>query len=36
MTVLEGNIVVLYAAQNLGSGNDGPFAHNLRMLSVRE
>jgi hypothetical protein len=36
MTVLEGNIAVIYVSQNLGSGDDGPFAHNLRMLSVRE
>ena len=36
MTVLEGNIAVIYVARNLGSGDDGPFAHSLRMLSVRE
>jgi hypothetical protein len=36
MTVLEGNIAVIYVAQNLGSGDGGPYAHSLRMLSVRE
>lgn len=36
MSILEGNIPVVYVFQNLGSGADGPFAHNLRMLSVRE
>jgi hypothetical protein len=36
MTVLEGSIAVIYVAQNPGSGDGGPFAHSLRMLSVRE
>ena len=36
MSILEGNIPVVYVFRNLGSGADGPFAHNLRMLSVRE